>query len=632
MVDRDTKYSTLPRTGKACTIGRLAAEGLVQLQNPPEGPAKLILQVMWCSFDGAIRQPILFVPLYSISSQILVAFLQALFLTIDLESNGEVETLLVASDCSSHAKGVHGHLPGTTGTVYLLRSQTEFFEIAFMFDRSHLIKDYRNYLSNSTPKDPLLYGKREAGRPVDPTPIHWLLLWDLYKDYKSNIRLTSAHVYLTNRTKMRTSLATFLFKPLLLHEVQQIDKFANLIPYLCVGARIYSALSSTMAITSIEDIQDMSDALNTLQDWKRNLPTGFKGRTIPTGFYNCLQITYFGLKWLIPKLASEGVSLILKHVCTDSVENWFSRARAYNGLNSSFTVLDYHTNYVRLQAMTNGGERNRNTSYEQNSVFDLDLGSLDLLKGGFDTSEDFFLRMQTSGVDKPQFSGIHRPRHASLERDNDAVVSRYIRVAGWLLYKALRNPDFSQVSDYLDTLIIKRQYDRITPIYGMLLWFKKVDVTVRQQIEAENWYSTWKGNFFFVLEHAMSSDNIFVSDFRDLLRSMTGPSSTGFKLPWRVAKEVIPKMAVFMLRKLAKSMLKDILIENNDQKRSGGNQAFRSQVDNPTPKKQTFVKTTSFNTDRLASQAPVSIATAISDNSSPWKLPSTFKYPTNPFN
>lgn len=54
----------------------------------------------------------------------------------------------------------------TIGTVHLLRSQTQLFGFAFMFDRSHLIKDYRNYLSSSTPKDPLAYGKWPNANPL----------------------------------------------------------------------------------------------------------------------------------------------------------------------------------------------------------------------------------------------------------------------------------------------------------------------------------------------------------------------------------------------------------------------------------------------------------------------------------
>lgn len=116
------------------------------------------------------------------------------------------------------------------------------------------------------------------------------------------------------------------------------------------------------------------------------------------------------------------------------------------------------------------------------------------------------------------------------------VVDSKIGLRRCICCTRIRKSRFLPVSDYIETLIIKRRYDRITPLYGMLVWFKKVDCTVRQQIEAEKWYATWKGNSFFVLEYAMSSDNIFISDFRDLLRSITGPSSTGIKFQWSLQK------------------------------------------------------------------------------------------------
>jgi hypothetical protein len=270
------------------------------------------------------------------------------------------------------------------------------------------------------------------------------------------------------------------------------------------------------------------------------------------------------------------IKFSLRDISSDPVENWFSRLRGHQGLNTSFTVLNFHQLYVRMQLMTNGGERFCKGSYEHDSVFDLDLSLAELYERKTPSYEQFVALAGDIKDKCPQIPSIKFLRLTSLHGLAEATIKRLVRVGGWLLHRSLTSGEFKDLCPLVETFIVKKQGILIVPSYGFLLWLAKVDQSTKQSMDALKLLTVFKSGFFYFQTMIMSNNPIFLNDFAQLCRSIRLEQNIETANAWKA--HGIERLAKFYLRLLSKSHLKDTIESEDLQKRKGGAQSFRGDI------------------------------------------------------
>ena len=238
---------------------------------------------------------------------------------------------------------------------------------------------------------------------------------------------------------MRTSLATHIFKPSFVDEVEQTGKWSALVPYLRVGQAILCSLGSPEIVKGTACLKPLREAFKTIKNWNSMITNTIGGR-IPTSFVTGLGQTLTALEWLIPKLVGLKISFSLRDISSDPVENWFSRLRAHQGLNNSFTVLDFFQMYVRMQLMTNGGEKLSKGSYEHSTFFHLDLKLAELFERKPPSQQQFEIMYRHYNIG-PDIMPIIRPLRLNTLKlqGSSTTIKRLARIGGWLLNSALKS-------------------------------------------------------------------------------------------------------------------------------------------------------------------------------------------------
>jgi hypothetical protein len=185
--------------------------GLEELEENIRIPAKLIFQAMWVSFDRKIVQPVGFIVVASITAAETATFTNCLVSYITEASEKRIKTLGIVSDSSNHLKHFAATMSDQNfGVATLFDTHKRSYQMACMLDRSHLLKNLRNMLNNATKESPLFVNDNFGNL----RKIHWGMIIAMYHKESFNCRWNSSHVYLTPRTKMRTSLAVRIFQPL----------------------------------------------------------------------------------------------------------------------------------------------------------------------------------------------------------------------------------------------------------------------------------------------------------------------------------------------------------------------------------------------------------------------------------
>lgn len=614
------KLSTTPKVAAKLSPQAAAFKtGIEEMELQSVSPAAFILQAMWVSFDKQIVQPIGFLILNNVSGAVATSFLASLIVTIETRSSQRIKTLALVSDSSPHAKNVSTNfsIPSTPGVGHVLGPNLG-PKIAILHDSSHLLKNFRNYLHNATALQPL-----KIAYPSDRSVsiVHWGVLAALYHKANLSCRLTSAHVYLTNRTKMRTSLASFLFKPMFVEEVAQDGSWSALVKFLRIGEAVQSCLRSRASVTSIACLQPLEKVVEAISWSADNIQN-----SIPTHFVNALEKTLNGLKWLIPTLLDLGVSFTLYDISSDAAENWFSRVRSHQGINASVSIKEYMSMYPRLQLLTNGGEKYIRTSYDDTTCFNVKLESLDVYAGRTRPSyENFVSMLPLLNLQLPTLATVKIKKFTV--DFSDAQLKRYGRIAGWMIQRALTCGRFSDLNDILEALISTKEKAITVPVYGLLLWTAKVDISTQKCLITERLLHKYGSIAHWVQTYLMRSTIEFSDDFLLMIAQTMDKKHSNWRT--KFARQRLYALASFFIGLLSLSITKDSLIHFDIQRKRGGSNSFRSALCKTTENKPKGEAHAQYLKWLAGIQPAETTPDPPEDDFDQWSGPKNFELPSN---